>query len=83
MFFFIYKEKRVPMNIEMNEGFNVIYARKGGSPKNSFLKTRREVVEFLLEHINNIDFISINDKQLDKNELVNNNLKLSRYLKLI
>ena len=42
-----------------------------------------EISKSLYEELNNIDFLSINDVVIDKNELVNNNLKLSRYLKLI
>jgi len=67
----------------MNEGFNLIYAKSGGSPKNIFLDTRRDTIEFLFENLNNIDFISINDVIIDKNKLINENKILARYLKLI
>lgn len=70
------------MNIEVNDGFNLVYAKSGGRPKNIFLEKRRGVVEFLLENLNDIDFISINDINIDKNKLVNDNLLLCRYLKL-
>lgn len=70
------------MNIEMNDGFNVVYAKRMSTPKNIFFDTRLEVVTFLLENLNDIELISINDVQLDKNKLVNDNKKLSRYLKL-
>ena len=65
-----------------NDGFNLIYAKIGGSPKNIFLQKRRDIISFFLENLNNIDFISINDVIIDKNELINNNLNLGRYLKL-
>lgn len=70
------------MNIEMNDGFNLVYAKSGGRPKNIFLETRREVVNFFIINLNDIDFISINDKIIDKDKLVNDSLLLSRYLKL-
>lgn len=70
------------MNLEINDGFNLVYTKTGKSPRNIFLLTRREVIEFFIENLNDIDFISINDIIIDKNKLVNNNLLLSRYLKL-
>lgn len=70
------------MDIEMNDGFNIVYAKNGGSPKNIFLKTRLEVTEFLINNLNNVNFISINDVVIDINKLVNSNKYLGRYLKL-
>ena len=66
----------------MEDSFNVVYAKSGGSPKYIELETRREVVKFFMNELNNIDFISINDNIIDKNKLIDNNIKLSRYLKL-
>lgn len=66
----------------MEGGYNIVFAKKGGRPNSKFLETRREVVEFLLEELNDIDLIVINDVVLNKDELVKNNIKLSRYLKL-
>lgn len=63
-------------------GFNVVYAKSGRGPKNIFFEKRIEVTEFLLTNLNEIDFISINEVIIDKNTLVKNNIKLSRYLKL-
>ena len=70
------------MDIEMNDGFNIVYAKNVGSPKSIFLETRLEVTEFLINNLNNINFISINDVVIDINKLVNNNKYLGRYLKL-
>lgn len=70
------------MNIEMNEGFNLVYAKKGGSPKNIYFSTRLEVTDFLVNNLNNINFLSINDSVININKLVNENKYLSRYLKL-
>lgn len=70
------------MNIEMNDGFNIVYAKIGSRPKRVFLEKRRNVVEFFMENLNDIDFISINDIIINKDELVRNNKMLSRYLKL-
>jgi len=67
----------------MSEGFNLIYAKSCGSPKNKFFENRRLLVEFFMENLNNIDFISINDVIIDKNKLINDNLKMGRYLKLM
>lgn len=71
------------MNIEMNGGFNIVYAKSGGRPKNCFFEKRREVTEFLMNNLNNIDLIVINDLIIDKNQLINNSLLLIRYLKLM
>ena len=70
------------MNIEMNDGFNVVYAKSGGRPKNSFFENRKEVTEFFMNNLNDIDLIVINDMTINKNELINNSLLLSRYLKI-
>jgi hypothetical protein len=70
------------MNIEMNEGYNIIYAKKMGRPKNIYFNTRIEVVEFFLENLNDIDLLSINDVIIDTKKLVNDNIHISRYLKL-
>jgi hypothetical protein len=66
----------------MNDGFNIIWAKSGGRPYNAFFFTRREVVEFLLKNLNNMDLISINDVNINKEQLLKDNLKLTRYLKL-
>ena len=68
--------------IEKNDGFHLVYAKKGGSPKNIFFKNKIEVTEFLLENLNSIDLIVINDVIINKNDLVNQNIKMARYLKL-
>ena len=68
--------------LKENDGFRLVYAKSGNSPKNAFLKTKLEVTEFLIENLNNIDLIVINDVIINKNDLVNRNIKLARYLKL-
>jgi uncharacterized protein YneR len=70
------------MDFEINDGFNLVYAKSGKSPKNIFFENRKDVVNFFIDNINDIEFLSINDVIIDKNKLVNNNLLLSRYLKL-
>ena len=65
-----------------SKGFNVIYTKKMGIPKSIYFKDRISVTDFLLEELNNIDLLSINDVIIDKEKLVNNNKKLSRYIKL-
>lgn len=70
------------MDIEINDGFNVVYAEKCGRPKAVFLNNRQEVVNFFMENLNNIELLTINDIIIDKNKLVNDNKLLSRYLKL-
>lgn len=69
------------MNIEQNDGFNLIYAKSGGIPKNCYFDNKKDVIKFLMENLNNIDFISINDVIIDKELLIKNNLTLSAYLK--
>jgi ABC-type proline/glycine betaine transport system ATPase subunit len=66
----------------MDDGFYLIYAKRCGIPQNIFFETRIEVVNFFIKNLNDIDFISINDVIIDKNKLINDNIKLSRYLKL-
>jgi len=66
----------------MSEGFNIVYAKSGGRPCNKFFESRRDVVKFLMNELNNIDFICVNDVTIDKDLMVKNNIKLSRYLKL-
>lgn len=63
-------------------GFAISYGKKGSSPKNIFCKDRNDVLKFLFKEIRNIDYISINDRVVNKTRLINNNLVLSRYLKL-
>jgi hypothetical protein len=70
------------MNLEMREGFNLIYAKKQGVPKNIFFEKRREVVEFLIDNIENIDLLIINEVIIDRIKLINDNKILSRYLKI-
>jgi hypothetical protein len=65
-----------------NEGFNLVYVKSGNSPKNKYFHTRKEIIRFILLYLDNMDLIFINDMVLNKEELVNNNLKLARYLKL-
>lgn len=66
----------------MSEGFNVIYARKGQSPRNKFFINKTETIKFIFIEFDNIDFLSINDVLIDKEELLNKNIKFTRYLKL-
>jgi len=70
------------MNIEPNEGYYLTYAKSGGIAKNTFFNERKEVIEFFIENLNNIDLLTINGAIIDKNKLINNNILLSRYLKL-
>ena len=70
------------MNIKENEGYQLLYAKIGSSPKNKYFEKRLDLVEFLIYNLNNIDFLSINDVIIDKKQLVNDNKKLNRYLKL-
>jgi len=70
------------MNVDLEKGFRLIYAKKGGIPKNKHFEKKMDVIIFLFEELNNIDFLSINDVIIDKNKLVKDNLVMSRYLKL-
>lgn len=69
-------------NDETINGFNLLYAKNGSRPKNSWFKTRLEVTKFMIDNLNNIDLLIINDVVIDKDKLINENLELSRYLKL-
>lgn len=68
-------------NIEDN-GFYIMYVKSGNKPTHIFFENRIDVTSFLIENLNNIDLLTINGTQVDKNKLVNDNLKLNRYLKL-
>lgn len=70
------------MDIKINDGFNIVYAEKCGRPKAIFLNNRQEVINFFMENLTNIELLTINDIIIDKNKLVNDNMLLSRYLKL-
>jgi len=63
-------------------GYNLIYAKKGGIPKNIFFKTKEEFNDYLIEHLCDMDLISLNDIFVDKNKLIENNKNLLRYLKI-
>lgn len=64
------------------KGYRIVYAKNCGRPKNIFLETKFDVIEFFLENLNEIDMMSINDVYINRQKLVNDNKKLSRYLKL-
>jgi len=66
----------------MNEGFNLVYAKRMSRPKNAYFETRLKVIEFFLENLNDIDFLSINDVNINIDKLVNDNIHIARYLKL-
>jgi len=66
----------------MNEGFNIIYAKKMSRPKNIYLENRINVINFMIEYNDDIDFLSINEVIIDKNKLINDNKLLSRIIKM-
>ena len=71
------------MKFSDNEGsFNVVFAKNGNSPKSYVIYNNTELLYFLIDNLNDMDFLSINDNIIDIKSLVNNNIKLSRYLKL-
>ena len=70
------------MKIEINDGFNIVYAKSGNSPRNYYCDNRRDVIKFFISELNNIDLLIINDMVIDKNKLIADNLNLSRYLKM-
>lgn len=63
-------------------GFSISYGKMGSSPKSIFIRDRNDVLKFFFKEIRNIDYISINDRVVNKTRLINNNIILSRYLKL-
>ena len=69
--------------IDNLDGFHLVYAKKCGSPKNRFFEKRIDLVEFFIYNLNDMDLISINDINIDRDKLVNNSKILSRYLKLM
>jgi hypothetical protein len=69
-------------NDESIDGFHIVYAKSGSIPKYTFYKNRIDVVEFMINNLNSIDLLSINNVVIDQKKLVNENKKLSRYLKL-
>lgn len=71
------------MILNFYDDFNVIYAKKMGIPKTAVFDNKKDVVEFLLYNIDDIDFLSINEVIIDKNKLIYENKLFSRYLKLI
>ena len=70
------------MDIELLEGFYLMYVKSGFSPKHIYFENRIDVTSFLMKNLNNIDLLTINGTQVDKNKLVNDNKILARFLKL-
>lgn len=71
------------MEFVIKDGYYLIYAKKGGMPKNKHFNSRMDFLNFFIENIENIDFMSLNDVIIDKDKLINDNKILSRYLKII
>lgn len=68
------------MDIEINDGFNITFAKRCGRPQNVFLKDKTDVVNWFMNNLNNVDFVVINDKQIDTNRIINENILLKNYL---
>lgn len=68
------------MDIEINDGFNITFAKRCGRPQYIFFKDRKEVVNWFMNNLNNVDFVAINDKQIDTNRIINENILLKNYL---
>lgn len=66
----------------IDKGFNVVYAKSGGRPKSTHIEDKNGLIKFLVNKLDEIDFVSINDKQLNINEFLKGSLKLSRLVKL-
>lgn len=71
------------MDLNIYDDYNLVYAKNMGIPKRTKLKTKKEVIKFLLNNIVDIDFISINDVTIDKERLIKENKIFNRYLKLL
>lgn len=50
--------------------FNLTYAKKNGTPKYTEFETRKEVIKFLLENLDNMDLLTINNMIIDINLLI-------------
>jgi hypothetical protein len=71
------------MILNFYDDFNIVYAKKMGLPKRVVFDNKKNVIEFLLYNIDDIDFLSINEVIIDKNKLIYENKLFLRYLKLI
>lgn len=71
------------MDLNIYDDYNLVYAKNMGIAKRIKLDTKKEVVEFLLNNIDDIDFISINEVVIDKEKLIKENKFFHRYLKLL
>lgn len=66
-----------------SKGFRVIYAKRGSSPKNKFFEKKMLIIEFLLDNLDCIDYLSVNDVLINKDKFIDENkLKIDRYLKI-
>ena len=66
-----------------SKGFRIIYAKSGSSPKNKFFEKKMGLLEFILENLDYIDYLSINDVLINKSKFVDDNKKkINRYLKI-
>lgn len=50
--------------------FNLTYAKRNGVPKYTEFETKKEVIEFLLENLDNMDLLTINNMIIDINLLI-------------
>ena len=60
------------MLIEMEDGFNLTFAIKNGTPKNKFIKNKEDVIIFLKENLGNFDLLTINGSIIDIPKLLKN-----------
>ena len=62
--------------------YNIIYAKNGGRPYNIEIENKKEVINFFLQNLNDIDLLIINGVIIDRTKLIKENLLLMRYLKI-
>ena len=48
-------------DVQINDGFVITYAKKGGTPKYTWLDNRRQVIGFIVDNMNDLDLLCIND----------------------
>lgn len=63
---------------EDSKGFNLVYAKIGGSPKNIFFENNNDVIKFFIENVDNINFLTINDRFINVEQLLENIINLKK-----
>jgi hypothetical protein len=69
------------MKLRVYDDYNIVYAKRLGSPSRIKLDNKKEVIDFIIDNKNNIDFLSINEATINIDAFLKQK-SIERYLKL-